>query len=646
MKQDGVMVPDTTDAAVSARSVATPVDIGHLLTEPAQRAAFQRAIDCVEQGVIFWGGDGLCELVSRRANEFFETSDLPIQPGQDRTAILDHAVQRRIMTRSQRDSMMEQFEAREHFSFTRIMPSGRMVLAHIRARMDGGHVMTLSDVTAFQETEFALTEARAYIEQVTLELTRLNHEKKQVEESQGKLRQLSLVAAHAKDLIVISDATNRVIWANEAFLRHNGLDLEMDLIGRSGRDVLAGPASDPDALQRIDEAVRNRQTAIVELICHKRSGDAYWMEQELIPVFNDQGEHTNFILVGRDISERKLAESAARDARRFEEAKRAESKLLSEFNEWLQSSDTLGEVFVVVSSFLDKLLPGSSGAVYTYGATRDLLEAACAWGPQTIARDLEPGDCWALRRGRSYFFGDNTVDIPCNHVTQQRTEDDLPHQYCLPIVAHGDTVGLLSVVIRQDPGPDTQKLVNFCAEHISLAIANVKLREQLREQSTRDPLTGLYNRRFFLEFATRELGKSARQNRPATLVTIDVDHFKTFNDTYGHEAGDIVLKALADLLKRLFRDTDVPCRLGGEEFVVILPGAGRERGLERAEELRRAIEQLELRYSGETLKITISAGVSAHGDHGLTLSDLLESADRALYRAKDEGRNCVRIAET
>jgi diguanylate cyclase (GGDEF)-like protein/PAS domain S-box-containing protein len=600
-------------------------------------------LDSLGQGVILWSPTGACEIANRRANEVIEAKETFIVPGTCREDMLNDAVARGLLSKESARKRSAEFASGEHFSFTSTMPSGRAILSDIRARKDGGHVVTLTDISAFHDTTVELEAALSMADVTRSALERISHEKAALEEKQEELQQLSLVAAHAKDLILISDATNRVIWANEAFLRHNGLDLEMDLMGRSGRDVLAGDDSDPNALQRIDEAVRNRQAAIVELICQKRSGAPYWMEQELIPVFNPRGEHTNFIMVGRDISERKAAEAAAREARRFEDEKRAESKLLSEFNEWLQSSDTLDEVFVVVSSFLNKLLPQSSGAIYTYGATRDLLEVACAWGETGVIPDIEPGDCWALRRGRSYFFGDNTVDIACNHM-RLAEDGSAHHQYCLPIVAHGDTVGLLSIIVCHKPGPDTQKLVNFCAEHISLAIANVKLREQLREQSTRDPLTRLYNRRFFIDFATRELAKCLRNSQPATLITIDVDHFKSFNDTHGHDAGDLVLKALADLLRRLFRDTDVPCRLGGEEFAVILPKAGIERGLDRAEELRQSVEQLELRYSGETLKITISSGVSALNQHGRTLAELLETADQALYRAKDSGRNCVHLA--
>ncbi|MEM8755184.1 MAG: diguanylate cyclase, partial [Pseudomonadota bacterium] len=544
------------------------------------------------------------------------------------------------------------YKSGEPFRATRDTPGGRKILIQGRPRPCGGHVVTLSDVTVFHENEASLAAAKARAEKterkLTAELGRLNAEKAKVEARQEELQRLSLVAAHAKDLVVITGPSNQVIWANEAYRRHNGLDLEMDLIGKSQRDVLAGPETAPEHLARIDEAVRNRQAATIELRCYKRSGESYWMEQEIIPVFNEAGEHTNFIIVGRDVSERKAAEAAATEARRFENSKRAESKLLAEFNEWLQSSDTLDEVFVVVSSFLSKLLPGSSGAVYTYADSRDVLSRACRWGDRAVVEDFELSDCWALRRGRAHYFGDNTVDIPCAHASAE-DEPLAPRRYCLPIMAHGDTVGLLTVAVEEDEEEaettDSQKLANFCAEHISLAIANVRLREQLREQSTRDPLTGLYNRRFFMDYARRELGRCRAQGRTAALISLDVDHFKSFNDTYGHDAGDLVLKAMAKVLQKLFREADVACRIGGEEFIVMLPGADRDLAFDRAEQLRRAVEGMSLSYGGDSLNVTMSAGVCEFTADGDELEELMQVVDEALYRAKAEGRNRVVAAE-
>lgn len=590
-------------------------------------------LNAMEQGVLVWNADGECELVSDRCFELLEVTGDQLEIGVKRSEFLDFCQARGEYSTKIRTDIDAKYASQTAFSFSRKTPTGRVVLTNARPSDRGGFVVTLSDITEFRRVEASLAKAKSQAEA----------EKAQIEARQEELQRLSLVAAHAKDLIVISDSTNRIEWANEAFRRQNGLDLELDLIGKSGRDVLVGPDTDKGQLARVDEAIRSRQAITLEMLCYRRNQQCYWMEQEITPVFDAKGIHTHFIMVGRDITQRRDAELQAEEARRFEHGKRVESRLLAEFNEWLQSSDTLEELFQVVSSFLEKLLPGSSGAVYVYADSRDVLEAACGWPSEGDLAQFEPPDCWALRRGRSYFYGHNTLDFPCTHVRDLHGAETPDLYYCLPIIAHGDTVGLLHVLIppETDKGQDTQKLANFCAEQISLAIANVRLREQLRDQSTRDPLTGLYNRRYFLDYARREIGRCQISGKPASLISLDVDHFKSFNDSFGHDAGDAVLRTLAEILQTMFREVDVPCRLGGEEFIIMLPGANEVQAIERAEALRTEIERTELRYGGEILKITASFGVAVYPEQGLSLQSLMQQADASLYVAKDSGRNCV-----
>ena len=135
---------------------------------------------------------------------------------------------------------------------------------------------------------------------------------------QQELERLSLIAAHAKDLVLISDATNHIEWANEAFCRYIGMDLKMDLIGRSARNVLVGEHTSAETLADIDEAVRARRSFTVDIFCHRRIGDPFWMEQEITPVFNAASEHTYFIMVSRDVTEQRKAAISALETQRFE----------------------------------------------------------------------------------------------------------------------------------------------------------------------------------------------------------------------------------------------------------------------------------------------------------------------------------------
>jgi diguanylate cyclase (GGDEF)-like protein len=325
-----------------------------------------------------------------------------------------------------------------------------------------------------------------------------------------------------------------------------------------------------------------------------------------------------------------------------------EARLLSQLNEWLQSCKSLDELYQMVAEFLSRLLPDCAGSLYIYANSRDVLDSAKAWNGGQTTTAMHPDDCWGLRRGRTYTFGDNEIDFPCTHVGAT-----VPGSYCcIPILAHGETIGLLHLAFRTSEGEsqtrdEQRRLALVCAEQISLAIANAKLRDQLRDQSIRDALTGMFNRRYMLETCRREFSRAARGGQGVSILSMDIDHFKKFNDNHGHDAGDTVLRAVADCLKANFRDEDVACRFGGEEFVVILPGTVAEVAVRKADEVRAKIESLVVRYVDANLpRITISIGVAAFPQAGDNPQAVLKAADDALYRAKDGGRNRVELSPT
>ncbi|MES0811002.1 diguanylate cyclase [Roseibium sp. SCPC15] len=323
-----------------------------------------------------------------------------------------------------------------------------------------------------------------------------------------------------------------------------------------------------------------------------------------------------------------------------------EIRLLSELNEWLQSSSSLDELFGMVSRFMTKLLPSSAGAVYVYSNSRDVLDGACSWNGGKLEAHIRPTSCWGLRRGRPYVFGDGEVSFACEHVTPG--EDDEVY-LCLPILAHGETVGLMhltpSAQASKEEFLEQRKLAQMAAEQVSLAIANTRMRDELHNQSIRDPLTGLFNRRHFIDLLRTSLERSQHSGQPVSLVSIDVDHFKKFNDNHGHDAGDMVLRAVGSMLEEACESDQVPCRLGGEEFMVLLPSSSTDAAAIVAEKLREAIEKIVVRYGEKNLpKITISCGVAGYPSHGRLPQDLMKSADDALYKSKDDGRNRVTVA--
>jgi len=165
------------------------------------------------------------------------------------------------------------------------------------------------------------------------------------------------------------------------------------------------------------------------------------------------------------------------------------------------------------------------------------------------------------------------------------------------------------------------------------------LQNELRQQAIHDPLTGLYNRRYLKDALKRDIARAEREQQMVSIIIMDIDFFKSINDSYGHAAGDLLLQRFAELIKSLCRDADFVCRYGGEEFIVIMPGASLAISQGRAELIRTKFEALHVPYENHLLHATVSLGIATYPQHSLHSDDLLILADRALYHAKEEGRN-------
>jgi diguanylate cyclase (GGDEF)-like protein/PAS domain S-box-containing protein len=169
------------------------------------------------------------------------------------------------------------------------------------------------------------------------------------------------------------------------------------------------------------------------------------------------------------------------------------------------------------------------------------------------------------------------------------------------------------------------------------------LQAELREQAIRDPLTGLFNRRYLAETLEREFARASREEYPVSLALLDIDHFKKVNDSWGHHAGDLVLKALSDELRAHTRAGDIACRYGGEEFLIVFPNASLSDACQRAEQFRLRIQSLEVPWKDIQIHITVSIGLANFPHHGTTSDMILTAADDALYQAKASGRNCIGV---
>jgi diguanylate cyclase (GGDEF)-like protein/PAS domain S-box-containing protein len=327
---------------------------------------------------------------------------------------------------------------------------------------------------------------------------------------------------------------------------------------------------------------------------------------------------------------------------------------LNEIGSLLQCSATVKEACAVVASSVQQLFPAApSGGLYLFKSSRDLVEAAVRWGKKdALAPTFPPDACWSLRRGQPHWSEHPGNGITCQHLTQSATSEYL----CLPMIAHGNTLGVLHLefhserdlryVSRTESFRDSQqRLAISAASQIAISLASLQLRETLREQAIRDPLTRLFNRRFLEESLERELLLAGRKKHSVSVLFLDLDHFKRFNDTFGHDAGDMVLQSLADLFLNFFRTTDICCRYGGEEFAIIMPESSSRDAALRANALRSEVKSLRMQYRKQALgQLSLSVGVAAFPEHGSTSRDLLKIADRCLYESKALGRDVVTVA--
>ncbi len=311
----------------------------------------------------------------------------------------------------------------------------------------------------------------------------------------------------------------------------------------------------------------------------------------------------------------------------------------SRLMELLQVCHSLAEAHRVIRGALPRLLRDAAGAFYVSRGPESALELQVSWGGLSAPQSFAPEECWALRRGRPHAFEPGRSSVPCQHLGSAERAC-----LCAPLVADGHAFAVLHVqsTAAETLSGDVQRVAATLAEQLSLAVGNLRLQETLRTGSERDPLTNLYNRRHLEISLHREIAHAQRHGHAVSVVMLDVDHFKEFNDTHGHDAGDAVLCEVAQVLKRHTRAEDIACRYGGEEFLLVLPSCTLDDAYAKAEAIREAIAQRRVFMHANALpRITASLGIASYPLDGERLEDLITCADAALYQAKASGRNRI-----
>jgi diguanylate cyclase (GGDEF)-like protein/PAS domain S-box-containing protein len=452
--------------------------------------------------------------------------------------------------------------------------------------------------------------------------------------------------------IVRLDLQGQVIEANRAFQEMSG-NAPAEIAGRPLVSLLHADDVQP-ALRDLAALVSGQRSSFrAERRFIARGGTVLWANETAALVRDEAGAAQFVLAMFENITERKQAEADLRDTNArlsvwIEELEQRtkEIELLSDMGDLLQACRSPEEACAVVVPIAARLFPDSAGVVSVVaGRESRVVDPIARWGTAGALEPFGLADCWALRRGRLHLVADRAEGPRCLHLEGIEGGGTV----CVPMIAHGEILGVLSLVVRDgatltDP---RQRLVLTVAEHVSLALANLELQETLRSQSIRDPLTGLFNRRYMEESLEREMRRAVRSRSSVGIIMLDVDHFKPFNDTHGHDAGDELLRELGAALQRSIRAEDIACRYGGEEFTLILPEASLHEAAQRADAVRHVVKGLVVSHRRQALPpVTISAGVAIFPEHGPTAEAVLRAADTALYQAKARGRDRVVLNQT
>lgn len=449
----------------------------------------------------------------------------------------------------------------------------------------------------------------------------------------------------ARDGILILDATTGVIVDANPYLENLLGYARGEMVGTCLWDL--GPfrdvAASREAFRHLQEAeyaryeslpleTRTKGSREVELI-----SNAYLVDGQRVIQCNI-----------REVGERERAAGELRTANEdlaalVTELKQrdAEGRLLHRVSLLLQACRTQQEACQVVALMAGELFAGQDGCLALRQPESPALAVAARWGrSRTASANFAASECWAIRRGQPHEVVDPRSGLLCRHFVAPPPAGYL----CIPLAVQGESLGLLCLM-NGDTGTREQHRIRrnmalTFGEAIQLSLYNLRLQAKLREQANRDELTGLFNRRYLEDSLDRELHRVRRQRSPLGLAMLDLDHLKQFNDAYGHEAGDLLLQHLGRTIGTALRHSDIACRYGGDEFVLILPDTSLVDTVRRVDELRALVRKLAVRHEDRLLgPITVSAGVAALPGHGSTARALLTAADAALYQAKREGRD-------
>lgn len=547
------------------------------------------------------------------------------------------------------------YPKRYYLALMAMVTLAALVVVHFNSDSPRDSLLTVSgsavSTTVLAEVVFRLTQSRRKVEAAL----RANEQ------------QARLIAESMSDMVARTDSAGNFEYVSLSYRRALGYEPE-ELVGKSLFD-LVHPDDVPSLQVAFERASQSFFGDVPEFRFRHADGHFIWVEASGSFLRDAEGNPAGAVFSTRDVSERRSATENLQQANEKLtlwvnelEQRTREATLLSEMGELLQSCLTSKDAFGVVIQYAARLFPGQHGALYMYADSqgsddRRLLEAV-GFFPSTLSPKpalfpavlgepvFLPDECWALRRMRTHVVASRSDGLRCAHAEIPEDSGNGRPYFCVPITAQGETLGLLHIQVETAPQVERwRQLAVTVGDLIALTLANLRLREDLRVQAILDPVTNLYNRRYMEKALEVEVQRAINGNLPFSLIMLDIDHFKNFNDNYSYAAGDALLREMGFVLRSSVRADEVACRYGGEEFILILPGISLEAAVERAERLRETVRKMRVQLEGTSLgEVTISLGVASLPQHGLNTESLLRAVDTALHEAKYKGRNRVAVA--
>jgi diguanylate cyclase (GGDEF)-like protein/PAS domain S-box-containing protein len=417
--------------------------------------------------------------------------------------------------------------------------------------------------------------------------------------------------------IALARTDGRYVEVNESFTRMFGYTSEE--IGEFNNVSIAQPDDIASSRQHLEALVAGKGGFhTIDQRFVRKDGSVFWISISTAPIYGEHGEIESVICITQDINERKLAEERLQ-------------RILSEL-----------PIATLVVDAARRISYRSAKFEMLFGYTANDVAALHDWlplafpDPSYLEEARKAGyEIVALSRKTGHASGPAELRVRCKDGTSKTVEF-----HYVDLLDQG--IWMMNDITEQNDMEESMRAIN---DHLMERLGEISgLQEQLRKQAMHDSLTGLFNRRYLDEMLERELARARREGPPLTVMMLDIDFFKKLNDTYGHQAGDEVLRRLADLLRKNSRAEDIPCRYGGEEFLLVLPNMGRADALTRAEQWRQEFEAMHITLGQATMRSTISIGIATFPEQGQTRDTLIEAADKALYDAKHNGRNRVEIS--